>query len=114
LHVMVDNAECLSVMYVIRIYKVYIFLNLTDSILCIHNYNYYNHVPHDKLNWVWFKDDGLEFAMFGKAKQQVWLNFGKSNSLKTIKPKGLNKITKLSSVYHEGHDCNSCNYEYII
>lgn len=60
------------------------------------------------------KDDGLEFAMFGKAKQQVWLNFGKSNSLKTIKPKGLNKITKLSWVYHEGHDCNSCNYEYII
>jgi hypothetical protein len=42
------------------------------------------------------KDDGLEVAMFGKAKQQVWLNFGKSNSLKTIKPKGLNKITKLS------------------
>ena len=50
LHVMVDNAECLSVMYVIRIYKVYLFLNFTDSILCIHNYNYYNHVPQALIN----------------------------------------------------------------
>ena len=50
------------------------------------------------------KDDGLEFAMFGKAKQQVWLNFGKSNSLKTIKSKGLNKKTKLSSVYQSLRD----------
>jgi len=51
---MVDNAECLSVMYIIRIYKVFLFLDFTDSKLCIHNDNYYNHVPQALVNWTEF------------------------------------------------------------